>query len=150
LKIKGLLLYKMFFVNVYVSDSPLHGSGLYAGEFIPKGKKIWEYDSKTVEMYSVDEWDKLLANSTDERKAELLKYAYRENNYWILHNDIMSFTNHSDNPNVITNYNDMLKTGWDIKNACTFAARDIQKDEELTENYKEYFDKEIWNLHSML
>ncbi|HPG31754.1 MAG TPA: SET domain-containing protein [bacterium] len=140
----------MFLFKVYVANSLVHGKGLYAGEFIPKDSKIWEYDNKTVEIYDEREWNNLLDKSAKERKKELLKFAYKENNYWILHNDIMIYTNHSDNPNVSTNYKEMLEKGWNIKDAYTFAVKDIEKGEELTENYKEYFDEEIWNLHSML
>jgi len=137
----------MFLVKVYLDYSKLDGKGIFAGEFIPKGKKIWEHDDDTVNMYSEQEWQNLLKKSTIKKRNELLKFSYRENNIWILHTDIMKFMNHSEHPNVLTNTPELTKINWDLKKSYTYAARDIKEGEELTENYKEYFDDEIWLLH---
>lgn len=63
-------------------------------------------------------------------REQFLKYAYKiKNGQYILCFDDTRFLNHSDNPNLISN---------DPTEEIDIAARDIQKGEELTVNYKEF------------
>jgi len=36
----------MLQVKTYVKESKIHGNGLFAKEFIPKGTIIWKFDSR--------------------------------------------------------------------------------------------------------
>jgi hypothetical protein len=53
----------MVCVNVKVLPSKIHGLGVFAGQFIPKGAIIWRYTSGFDLKYSKDEISKLPATA---------------------------------------------------------------------------------------
>ena|SRR6187549_1209756 len=107
--------------------SPIHRWGLYAEEFIPKGRKIMEYTGERIS-----------------RKETKRRYAEREENYfftlnpyWTLDGAVggsgAQYINHCCEPNC---YAQIVKEHILYK-----AMRPIQPGEELTIDYR--FDKDV-------
>lgn len=108
----------MLIVKTYLDKSPINGIGLFAGEFIPKGTKIWIFTPK------LDLAFKKIEVKNKNIFEYLNKYCYRYNGYYILCMDDARFINHSDTPN--TN---------DEKFPYVIANKDIKEGEELTCDY---------------
>ena len=123
----------MLMVKTKLGLSPIHGMGLFADQFIPKGTTTWRF----VPVFDLKvEPDDLLRLSEPARKL-FWRYAYVDmsNNHYILCFDDERFINHSDNPNIIQ------KRISDEVEGREVAARDIHPGEELTVNYYD-FDKD--------
>lgn len=97
--------------KVYVADSPIHGKGLYAKEFIPAGSVIGNVWGR----YTKTDGDHVLWVSDTIGLQVLCQFRY---------------INHSDSPNAA--YYDSLEV-------C--AVKDIRPDEEITHNYQEGWDE---------
>lgn len=117
-------------VRNYVDKSKIHGFGLFAGEFIPKGKLIWEW--KKGFDFTISEKD--FKKFSKEAKRWVLHYGYLDNSkpkgkrkYFICVDDAR-FWNHAKKPNTSND-----KTG-----TKTIAIRDIKKGEELTCDYFDF------------
>lgn len=100
--------------------SPEVGYGVFATAFIPKGTIVYIKD----DLELVFKPDDPLRN--DPRYKEMIeKYSYTEpNGNMVLSWDIAKFVNHCCNCNIIS-------TGYGFE----IAIRDIQKDEEITDEY---------------
>ena len=123
----------MLMVKTKLGLSPIHGMGLFADQFIPKGTTTWRF----VPVFDLKvEPDDLLRLSEPARKL-FWRYAYvdKNNNHYILCFDDERFVNHSDAPNVIQKRTDNETEGIEV------AGRDIYPGEELTVNYYD-FDKD--------
>lgn len=122
----------MILVKSKLGPSKIHGTGLFAEEFIPKGTKIWEFIKGFDLSITKDEFSKLSKPAQD----DVLNYAYinkRTGNY-ILCSDDSRFFNHQENPNVECLY---LEDDPN-KDVVCFAKRDIEVGEELTCDYREF------------
>jgi uncharacterized protein len=121
----------MLLIKTKIEASKISGTGLFANQFIPKGTKIWKFQPGFDLETEKNELDKL----PEIAKKSFLKYAYfnSDTNKYILCFDDARFFNHSDNPNCIEE-----KYSEEEGEGITVAARDIQKGEELTSNYREY------------
>jgi hypothetical protein len=111
-------------VKTRIAPSAIHGTGLYADEFIPKGTIIWEFTHGFDVYVSAEEIQTLPAAA----QAAMLKYCHREvdNGLYVLCADDARFFNHADEPNTV-----------DLPGpeGPTIAARDITIGEELTGDY---------------
>ncbi|MEK6945490.1 MAG: SET domain-containing protein [Nanoarchaeota archaeon] len=118
----------MLLVKTYLGKSKIHGLGLFAGEFIPKGKAIWKLVPGFDAILTKKDFNKLPKVAKD----FVLHYGYYNENEggWIICGDNSRFLNHSENANMI-----------DGDNKPGIAKRDIKKDEELTCNYFEFDDE---------
>lgn len=117
----------MLRVKTKIGPSGVHGTGLFADQFIPKGTITWQYDAKLDTSYSKETVDSL----DDLRRGFFLFYCYYDKNLdkLILCSDNQRFINHSTkNANVISTPN------------SDTAARDIQIGEELLSDYKQFDD----------
>ena len=119
----------MILVKTQLKLSKVHGIGLFADQFIPKGTKTWEYHS---------EFDKCFTEGDIKRMSEparklLLHYAYYDQNLkgYILPFDDQRFINHSSN---LEKINIISQPEVDI------AARDILPGEELLCDYNKFDD----------
>lgn len=123
----------MLMVKTKLRSSPIHGIGLFADQFIPKGTMTWRF-ALGFDLHIKP--DELLRLSETARKI-FWNYAYvdRYNGHYILCFDDERFINHSENPNIIQRKKDGEPEGVEI------AVRDIQPGEELTVNYYD-FDKD--------
>jgi SET domain-containing protein len=121
----------MLQIKTSLSNSPINGIGLFAEENVQKGKIVWTFNPLVDLVFRPDEWNDLQKKISKDSFNQIKKYAYKENNRYILCVDNAQFMNHSH-----THYNvGNLKDG-DIMVALT----DIQKGDELVCNYFEYSD----------
>lgn len=110
----------MLFVKTYLDNSPIHGIGLFANEFIPKGTIIWKF---------MPGFDRLLKEKRVSKLPQctrnwLARYSYPVTTHFLVCMDDARFFNHSDEPNTI-----------DVGKKITIAKKDIHLGEELTCDY---------------
>jgi len=113
-----------------------YGMGIFVDEDIKKGTLIWKYNQDVNVRVICKSWDGesdlrqyLTTFPSYEQKQDLLIHMYCEHGYCHQLLDDCQFWNHSDNPNTGCN-------GPDPFNA--YALRDIQKGEELLDDYGTY------------
>lgn len=129
----------MMLVKTKVLPSKLHGLGLFADQFIPKGTVIWKFtpgfDLRFTEE-QIKKFPKILRD-------------YLENYYWlnektgkyVFSSDNGKYFNHSKNPNSLSAYYE------GEEEVITKALRDIKKGEEITDDYTTFekrFKEENW------
>ena len=114
----------MLLVKTRIAPSAIHGIGLFADEFIPKGTIIWEF-THGYDVYVTPEQIRVLPAAA---QASLLKYCHRDDlsGDYVLCADDARFFNHADQPNTV----DLPGPEGE-----TVAARDIAIGEELTCDY---------------
>jgi uncharacterized protein len=110
-----------------LSYSPIHRWGIYAEEFIPKGRKVIEYTG-----------EKISRRETKRRFAEREEnYLFTLNSYWTIDGAVggsgAQYINHSCDPNCQA----VILKG----HILYMSKRDIQPGEELTIDYR--FDKDV-------
>lgn len=113
----------MLYIKTKLAPSPIHGIGVFAEEFVPKGAKVWEWHEGVDQRIPPDVMATLpeVAQNTIKRYSWMLYGVY----YLLADND--RFLNHSTDPTCITGANDV-----------DFAARDIQIGDELTVDYSKF------------
>ena len=115
---------RMLLVKTRIAQSAIHGIGIFADEFIPKGTTIWEFTPGFDVYVTAEEIQTLPAPA----QAQMLKYCHREvdNGQYVLCADDARFFNHADEPNTV-----------DLPGpeGPTIAVRDITIGEELTGDY---------------
>ena len=114
----------MMLIRNYIDKSPIHGLGVYAGEFIPAGTCIWELTPGCDQIYT----DEVLAALTPVQRDIVLFYGYIEPGMEgvILCCDNARHYNFSSDPN--SGSDERAKYGA----RSTYALRDIAVGEELT------------------
>jgi len=109
-----------------VRPSSIHRWGVFAEEFIPKGRKIIEYTG-----------EKISRRETARRARRRYNYLFTLDSYWTLDGSVggsgAEFINHCCEPNCVAR----ICKG----HILYFAARDIQPGEELTVDYQ--FDPDV-------
>lgn len=115
----------MIVVPTYLEQSRIHGFGVFAGDLIPKGSKVWEFNPVFDISFSEEEFDRL----PDSVKKEIEVHLYQpEPNGRLYYESTMGkYMNHSREPNV--DFSE-VGVGW--------ATRDIQASEELTCDYRHF------------
>lgn len=113
----------MLLIKTFIGPSSIHGTGLFAAEFIPKGSVIWHFDARIDRLIDALEVESLpdVAREHMQRYCGLL-----ENGKYLQTGDNDRYINHSSTPNTETRpfLEDLI------------AARDIQIGEEITEDYR--------------
>ncbi len=111
----------MLLVDARAGLSEVHGIGLIAQEFIPKGTRIWTFQEGFDLVIPEDE----LSELSEPARDQVIWYAYYEKSTkeYILSSDDDRFTNHSDTPN-------STNIGED-----TYAIVDIEPGVEITWDY---------------
>ena len=112
----------MLLVKTYLDKSAIHGLGVFAGQFIRKGTKIWRFVEGFDRFYSPKEFARLPKPARDFIKF----HGYRVDGEILFTVDHDRHMNHSDEPNTY------LKSGYAI------ARRNIRKGEEITNDYREF------------
>jgi len=115
----------MMLVKTYVAESLLHGSGLFSGERIAAGTKVWERND-IIDI--VIDQNQIASLPEVARQAAISHSFVDHDGKMILSRDNAVFFNHSDEPNTIA-----TPEG-------NFAVRDINEGEELTESYRSFGD----------
>jgi len=113
----------MLHPDIELRKSSMHGNGLFARKFIPRGTVLWKYTPTSEIAYPQNQFDKFGKKHQD----YLIRYAYWWKGKICLCTDISKFWNHSCDPNAAPVPSNSNK--WD------FAIRDIEKSEELTYDY---------------
>jgi len=112
----------MLLVKTYLDKSPIHGIGVFAGEAIPKGTKIWRFVAGFDRWYTPEQFARLPKAARDFIKH----HGYRVDGEILLTADHDHHTNHSDKPNTY------------LRNGYAIASRNIRKGEEITNDYREF------------
>ena len=117
----------MLLVKTKVGSSKIHGIGLFAAEFIPKGTQTWKFQPG----FDLELIENNLKELSEPARAQFKNYCYKDytNGKYILCSDDARFMNHSDNPNI-------ADSNPENDYAPDIAIRDIVEREELTCNYK--------------
>src|SRR5262249_23012994 len=92
----------MLLVRTRVDRSPIHGLGLFAAAAIPKGAEIWRFTPG----FDLDLDPASLSALPDMLRERLLHYGYIDPRLhrYILCCDDTRFINHSDSPNVCSDF----------------------------------------------
>ena len=111
-----------------IKRSGIHRYGLYAEEFIPKGRKVIEYRGERINRRET-------RKRSDEQASMI--YLFTLDSYWTLDGAVggsgAEYINHCCDPSIRT---------WITKGHILYmAARDIKKGEELTVDY--HFSKDV-------
>lgn len=120
-------IHSMIRIKTSIGPSTLHGIGLFAAEFIPKGTVTWQYDPEFDTAFTNEQVEKMSLPA----QSIFWNYAYLDKDLgkYVLCADDQRFINHSTD-----NYNIKSTPRQDI------AFRDIQPGEELLCNYNDYDD----------
>src|ERR1700733_5072114 len=113
--------------KIKLAKSKIHRWGIYAGEFIPAGRKVIEYTGERI------------SRRETKRRADASEmiYLFTLDAYWTLDGSVggsgAEYINHSCDPNLVTRI---------VKGHIIYMSqRDIQPGEELTVDYR--FDKKV-------
>lgn len=120
----------MLLVKTHIGPSAIEGLGLFTDEFIPKGAPVWKFTPGFDLEVPADR----LATLSMAAREQFLKYAYLSVGLglYVLCFDDARFFNHSDMANCINAGDPEYQDGM------TVAARDIEKGEELTCDYRSF------------
>jgi SET domain-containing protein len=112
----------MLLVKTYLDKSKVHGLGVFAGQFIRKGAKIWRF------VYGFDRFytRKRLAKLPKQARDYINLHGYQWKNEILLSMDYDTFMNHSEYPNT------------DFHNGYVIARSSIRKGEEITNDYRAF------------
>ncbi len=120
----------MLLVKTKIQSSNIHGTGLFADEFIPKGTKIWEFTPNFDLKFTKEEIEKF-PNLLREYLATYTWLSKKTGKY-CFSSDNGKYFNHSEHNNVLSYYVD------ESDEVHTFAIQDIQPGEELLDNYSSF------------
>lgn len=122
----------MLLVKTKIDKSTIEGIGLglFADQFIPKGTKIWEFTPNFDIKYTKEEMDALPEDARN--FIQYYNYLSKSSGKYIFSIDNERFLNHSFEPNTYSVYEEGQEE------AVSYANRDIQKGEELFDNYSSF------------
>lgn len=134
----------MLLLKTVVKPSSIAGVGLFADQDIKEGDIVWQYTPDTCIIYTEKQFQSLL-ESFHKTERQVIQYyltysyyqKYLEGLIFCLDNG--RFVNHSEQPNLAGPSNVPLELAWQF----SVALRDIEKGEELMENYETY-DSSEW------
>lgn len=114
----------MLLVKTRLKRSSLHGLGVFAAEFIPRGAVVWKYVEGVDHRLSAE----FVESLPDPARSAILHYCALWGGGYVVSADNARFLNHSETPNLRT----VSAPDIDI------AIREIYEGEELTEDYREF------------
>lgn len=120
----------MWLVKTKVQPSKIHGLGLFADEFIVKGKIIWRFKKGIDSAWVKKEFKRLPKIVKDFIKR--YGYASSDTGRYVLGFDNDCFVNHSLNPNTKPS-----KQIMDDGERAMVAVKNIKRGEEITHDYRE-------------
>jgi SET domain-containing protein len=112
----------MLLVKTYLDKSKVHGLGVFAGQYIRKGTKIWRFVEGFDQFYTLKQFAKLPKQARD----YLQWHGFRWEDEVLFSADYDSHMNHSEYPNTL------------LHNGYAIARRNIRKGEEITNDYREF------------
>lgn len=130
----------MLLVKTKVGPSEIHGLGLFADQFIPKGMEIWKFTPGFDQKFTRSQ----IAAFPELVQIKMYKHGWRskKSKLYILVADDGRYFNHSENANCFSEYQD------NEEEVVTIAVRDIQIGEEITDNsnsFEELGDHNIFD-----
>ena len=130
----------MLRIKTYLDKSPLHGIGIFAGEEVPAGTVVWQFNPLVDLEFSPEKWAAMRQELCPFSFQEVEKYSYKEKNRIVVCLDNAQFMNHDE-------------TAYNVENAADgkdmLARRPIAAGEELVCNYFEYCDCDDANLEKI-
>ena len=122
----------MILVKIKLEKSRIHGLGVFANQFIPKGTLVWKFDPTfdlIVKEHVVDAFPEI-------PQEDFLTYAYQSKitRDYVLCSDNSKFVNHDPDANVRCIISEDQKNN----DMVCFALRDINIDDEITNNYVDF------------
>jgi len=125
----------MLLIKTTIGPSKIHGTGLFAAEFIPKGTIFWRFDPKTDEAYTREEAEAL----PEPKRSDILSlyhtYISKKTGRYVLATGNSKFMNHSDSPNTTSMYNKSSPEDIGI------TLKDIEPGEEMTIDYNSFAEE---------
>lgn len=120
----------MLYVKTHVAQSKIHGLGIFADEFIPRGTVIWKFTQGFDQKFTREQ----ILSFPEILQIYIYKYSWKgtKSKMYCFSSDNGKYFNHSSNPNTMSNYVDSEEE------VVTTAVRDIQIGEELTDNYSSF------------
>jgi len=127
----------MLLVKTKITESKIHGIGLFADEFIPKSTEIWKFTPGFDMKFTREQ---ILA-FPDLLQIYIYKYSWRskKTKLYCFSSDNGKYFNHSTTPNVHSEH----REGED--EVVTVAIKDIQIGEEILDNYSSFEDEKSDN-----
>ena len=120
----------MLRVPTYLAPSAIAGFGVFAAQAIPQGALLWEL-VEGVDVRLSPEQLKALPEALAQRLRE---YLYLDaGGFYVLCGDNARFINHAEDPNCEERPGPSPEAG-----TVTYARRDIQPGEELTNDYRSF------------
>ncbi len=121
-------------VKTKIKESSVHGIGLFADQHIPKGTEIWQFTPGFDQKFTREQ----ILSFPDLLQIYMYNYSWRskKTRLYCFSADNGKYFNHSDTPNVLSEYRD----GED--EVAVIALRDIKIGEELLDNYLSFEDEE--------
>lgn len=135
----------MLLVKTIVKESSIAGVGLFADEPIKKGQCVWEFNPETC-LVLTKKQIMLWLDSSKNNEIDIIHYYYLKHGYYeekrdavIFCLDNSRFINSIPHPNVHSDHD------------ISVALRNIEKGEEITENYDVYGSSDWYkNLNPVL
>ncbi|WP_353572094.1 SET domain-containing protein [Candidatus Albibeggiatoa sp. nov. BB20] len=112
----------MLLVKTYLAASPIHGVGVFAGEFIKKGTAVWTFDPAIDIVFTAEQIEQLPQAAAEFIHNVAVPYPFGADNY-CMPIDNAKYMNHSPDCNVSS------------ENPTNIALKDIPEGTELTVNY---------------
>lgn len=122
----------MMLVKTKLKESNLHGIGVYADQFIPKGTEVWKFTPGFDIRFTRDQ----ILSFPELLQIYVYKYSWRsrKSGLYCFSGDNGKHFNHSENPNVLSEQRE------DEDEVITVALRDIEIGEELVDDYSSFED----------
>ena len=127
----------MLLVKTRVAPSAIHGLGLFAAEFIPRGAAVWRFAPGFDREFPPEAFAAL--PSAAQAHTRWFAFVDRASGRWILSGDHACFMNHAPTPNTGAAVNSLPPI-------TTVTLRDIAAGEELTCDYRAFDAEAGWKL----
>jgi SET domain-containing protein len=120
----------MFHFKTKLRESPHHGIGIFADEFIPADSLLWTPSSSLSLHWTEEEFNAL--PQSDQEIISHYGYFHKEFKIWHLAADDSRYVNHSKNPTVTVS-----DDNWGLK-----TLKDLNPGDEITQDYNDFEDEE--------
>ncbi len=127
----------MLLIKTKIKESGIHGIGLFADQFIPKGTEIWKFTPGFDQKFTREQ----ILSFPDLLQIYIYKYCWRskKSKLYCFSADNGKYFNHSKNPNVLSEYRD------DEEEVITVTIKDIEIGEEILDDYSSFEDEKSEN-----